>query len=121
MDKREVTSSGSKDYTGRSGNGVTNYLTLSTNRKNNKHKSRTAIDEITNQYFSKLLKKFKNLPYLGYKKKQVHNEPTESHLFPIKQVSKLIKIKKHVPLCTKRVQPDIDGTKCDHETIEHAK
>ena len=36
--------------------------------------------------------------------KRVHNEPTEYYFFPIKQVSKLIKIKKHVRLRTKRVR-----------------
>ena len=36
------------------------------------------LPDITNQYFRKLLKEFKNSPYLDYNKKQVYNEPTEA-------------------------------------------
>ena len=57
--------------------GVTNSLYLSSKKSNKKQSSRFAITDINNQYFSKLLKKFKNSPYLGLKTKQVHNEPTE--------------------------------------------
>ena len=62
---------------GISGKALTTSLTLSTKSTNNKQKAMIAITEITIQDFSKLLNQFKNLPYLGYKKKQVHNEPTE--------------------------------------------
>ena len=43
-----------------------------------KQNSRIAITDITNQEFSKLLKEFKNSPYIGYQKKQVHIEPTKA-------------------------------------------
>ena len=36
-----------------------------------------AITDITNQDFRKLLKKFNDSPYLGYKSKQVNDEPTK--------------------------------------------
>ena len=62
----------------RSGKEMTTYMTLSTKIPNMKQKARTAITAITNQYFRKLLKRFKNLSYRGYKKKLVYNEPTES-------------------------------------------
>ena len=63
---------------------------------NKKQNSRFAITEITNQDFSKFLNKFKNSPYLVYKSKQVYNEPTEAWLFLIKQITKLMKIKRHI-------------------------
>ena len=90
---------------------MTTSLTPWTKSKNKKQKASTAISDIPNQYFRKLFKKCKNLPYLGYKKKQVHNEPTESYFFPIKDILKLVKIKKYVPLSTKRDKLDVNGTK----------
>ena len=69
---------------GRPGKGVTTSLDIRNKYSNKKQKARFSINEITNQYFIKLRKKFKNSPYLGYKSKQVHNEPTEAYLFLIK-------------------------------------
>ena len=94
-------------------------MTLGTKRPNKKQKSRTDITYITNQYFSKLLNNFNNLTYIGYKKKQAYNEPTEAYLFLIKHIYKLIKSKKHIYLCTKKVKSDTNGTKHANETIEH--
>ena len=34
--------------------------------------------EIINHDFRKLLKELEDQPYLGYKVKQIHNEPTEA-------------------------------------------
>ena len=51
------------------GKGLTTYLALRTKIPNNKQKARFAITDITNQYFMKLIKKFKNSPHLGYKSK----------------------------------------------------
>ena len=76
-DKREFTSLESRYYIGISVKGLTDSLTLRTKRKNKKQNSRNAITDITNQYFRKLIMEFNNSPYIGYKKKQVHNEPTE--------------------------------------------
>ena len=50
--------------------------------------------------------------------KQFHNEPTEAYFLLIKQIYKLIKIKKHVPLCVKRVKSDVDRGECVNKTIE---
>ena len=58
-------------------NGMTTSMVLRKKRSNNKQKARFAITDITNQVFRNFLKKFKNSTYLGYKDKQVHNEPTE--------------------------------------------
>ena len=91
LEKREVTSSGSKEYMGRTGKGLTTSLALRPKRLNKKQKARFAITNITNQDFRKLLKKFKNSPYLGYKTKQFQNEPTESYFFLIKYITKLMK------------------------------
>ena len=73
LEKRKVTSSQPMDYMGITGKGMTKYLTLSTKSINKKQKEMDYITTITNQDLRKLLKKFKNLPYMGYKKKQVHN------------------------------------------------
>ena len=51
----------------RSGKRVTNSISLSTRIPNKKQRVRTSINEITNQYFRKLLKEFLNSLYLGYK------------------------------------------------------
>ena len=75
----------------------------------NEANKRNSITENTNQYFRKLLNKFKNLPYLVYKNKQDHIEPTEAYFFLIEHISKTIKIKKHVHLRTKKVKLDANG------------
>ena len=78
MDKREFNSLQSRDYVGISDKGNTTYMNIWTKMTNKKQKSRTVVTDITNKYFRKLLKKLNNLLYLGYKKKLVHKEPTES-------------------------------------------
>ena len=93
MDKREVTYLVLKDYVVRPDTGLTTYLDLRTKIPNKKQKTRFAITDITNQDFSKFLNKVKNSPCLGYKRKHVHNEPTEAHFFLIKQISKVMKHK----------------------------
>ena len=100
----EVTYSESRDYVGRSGKRVTTSLTLNLKKPNQEQKARTSNIAITNQDFREFLKKFKNLPYLGYKKKQVINEPTETYFFLIKDIYKTIKRKKHVMIHTKIVE-----------------
>ena len=60
------------------GKGLTTSLALRNKGPNKEQKSRFSITDITNKYFRKFLKKFKNSPYLGYNSKLVHNEPTES-------------------------------------------
>ena len=71
--KRAFTSSESKDNIGIPGKGRATSMYLRTKIPNKKQKSRFAITDITKQYFRKLLKKFDNSPYLGYKSKQAHN------------------------------------------------
>ena len=93
------------------GKGLTTSLALRTKTPNNKQKARISIIDITYQDFRKLIREFKNSPYLGYKKKQVHNEPTEDYFLLIRQVSKTIKSKKHVRLCTKGVKSDVETKK----------
>ena len=63
---------------GRSGQVLTNSLNLRAKIPKNKQNSRAAITDNTNQYFRSFLKDFKISPYIGYKKIQVHNEPTEA-------------------------------------------
>ena len=96
LDKSEFTSSESKDYMGRPVKGLTTSLSLSTKGSNKKQKARFSITDSTDQDFSKLLKNFKNSPDLGYKSKQVHNEPSESYFLLIKHITKLIKIERCV-------------------------
>ena len=76
MDKREVTSQESNYCMGRPGKGPTNTLDINTKSLNNKQKEAFAITDINKQDIRKFLKKFENSHYLGYKSKQVHNEPT---------------------------------------------
>ena len=73
---------------------MTNSMALRTKNSNKKQNARFSITDITNQEFSKFLKKFTNSPYLGYKSKQVHNEPTEAYFFLIKYITKLMKSKR---------------------------
>ena len=80
----------------RPGKGLNNSLALRTKIPNKKKRSRFTITEITNQDFSKLLNKFKNSPYISYKSKQVHNEPTEAYFFIIIKITKQMKIKRNV-------------------------
>ena len=47
------------------GKGMTNSLDLRTKSSNKKQKERFSIDDITNQYLSKLRKSFNNSPHLG--------------------------------------------------------
>ena len=108
MYKREVTSSESKYYIGIPGKGMTYSLDLRTKRSNKKQKARFSITDITKQGFREIFKKFENSLYLGYNTKQVHNEPTESYLFLIKNITKLIKNKEHVLLFTKEVKLGIN-------------
>ena len=58
---------------------------------NKKQKARFSVTDITNQYFRNFLKKFKNSPYLGYKSKKVHDEPTEAYFLLIKPITRLMK------------------------------
>ena len=58
---------------------------------NKKQKARFSVTGITNQYFRHFLKKFKNSPYLGYKSKKVHDEPTEAYFFLIKPITRIMK------------------------------
>ena len=78
------------------GKGMTMYLGISTKSPNEKQKARFSITVIAENYFRKCLKKFDNSPYLGYKIKQVHSEPTEAYLFIIKNITKLIKSRMYV-------------------------
>ena len=99
LENRKFKSSVPRDYLGKSIKRMTTSMNLRTKRSNKKQKARFSITDITNQAFRNFLKKFKNSPYLGYKSKKVHNEATEAYFFLIKQITKLIKSKRHVRLC----------------------
>ena len=60
------------------GKGINISLAPRTKRPNKKQKARFAITDINNQDFRNFLKKIKKTPYLGYKRKQLHKEPTEA-------------------------------------------
>ena len=85
LEKKELKYLESRYYLVRSGEGLTTSLTIMTRSKsNNKEKSRTSNNDVVPQYFMKLLDEFKDLTHLGYRKKQVKNEPTEAYLFLVK-------------------------------------
>ena len=63
---------------GRSGKGLSTSLTLRNRRSSNKKQNTsTANADVLPQYFMKILEEFKDLPYLGYRKRQNKNDPTE--------------------------------------------
>ena len=82
LDKREVTHTESKYYMGRPGKGLNTSMDLMKKNPNKKQKARFSITEITNQDFRKLLNKFKNSPFLGYKFKNVQKEPDLGLILP---------------------------------------
>ena len=87
LDKREVTSSGSMNYVRIPVKRMTTYMTIRTRiRPNKKHKERNANTEVVPQYFMKILKEFKDIPYLVYWRRQVKNYPTEAYFFLVKDV-----------------------------------
>ena len=90
---------------------MTTHLVLGTKSPKNKQEARFSITNIINLDLRKLLKKFKNSLYLGYKRKKVHNELTEAYFFLINNMSKLIKIKMQVRIHNREVISDVDGTK----------
>ena len=106
LDKREVTSSESRGYMGIPGKGLTTSLDISTKMPYKKQQAGFSITAINNQDIREFLKSFNNYPYIGYKKKQVYNEPTEACIFLIKQITKLIKSKRRVWICIKGVKLD---------------
>ena len=57
-----------------------------------------------------MLKRFNNLSYLGLKSKQFHNELMEAYLFPIKNITKLMKSKRQVRLRTNFVKSGFNET-----------
>ena len=80
----------------RPGKRLTTSLDLSTNIPNKKEKSRFAINEITNQDFTKLIIFFNSSPYLCYKSKNIYNEPTEAYFLLIKQITMPMKSERRV-------------------------
>ena len=72
------------------------------------------------QDFRKFINRFEHSPYLGYRSKQLHNEPTEAYFFIIKYITKKIKSEKHVQLRTRGVKLSVKG-KIGHldKTIGH--
>ena len=105
------------DYVGILGKGLTAYLTLRTKSPDKKQNARTPITDIINQDLWKLLKEFDDSPYLGYKKKQFHNEPTGDYLFLIKNMYKLVKINKHVWIRNKRVKLGVYRKMCKQNNL----
>ena len=73
MDRMEVTSLQSRYYMGIPVKELTVSMSLRTKRPKDK-KRRFYITDITKQIFRKLINKFNNSYYLGYKSKQVPNE-----------------------------------------------
>ena len=94
----------------RTSKGLTNYLAFRNKRSRNKQKAMFFITDITKKDFRKLLKRFNNSSYLGYKSKHFHNELTEAYFFLIKNITKLMKIERHVRLRTKFVKSGVNET-----------
>ena len=87
LDKRKFTSSGLSNYVGKSVKGLAAYITLRTRRSSNKkQKSSTSNIDFFPQYFMNILEEFKGMPYLGYRKVQVKNDPTEAYILLVKKI-----------------------------------
>ena len=81
----------------RSGEGLNTSMNLrSRSKSNNKQNLRTDTTDVDLQNKIDILEEIKLLPYQGYRRKQSKNKPTESYSFQVKQISKLLKIKKHI-------------------------
>ena len=84
------------DFVGLPGKGLNISLNIRTRRRpNKKQKTRTDITDIVPKYLMKLIEEFKDLLYLGYRKKRVKSEPTEAYFLLVPQ---LINNKKHIIL-----------------------
>ena len=81
MAKQEVTYSESTDNIVRPSKGLTTSMSLRTKNPNKKQKEKFDITENNNQDLREFIKKFNNSPYICYKIKQVHSEPTEAYFF----------------------------------------
>ena len=92
------------------GKGMNTSLVLCIKRSNKKQKASFYITDITNQDFRQLLKNFDNSLYVGYKSKQVHNEPTQAYFFLIKQITNLMKSERHFLIRTKFVKSGANET-----------
>ena len=102
-----------------SSNFLTTSLDIMAKSPNKKQKSRISITDIANQDFRNFLMDFNSSPYVCSKKKRFYNEPIEAYFFPIIYVSKLIKIQKHMWLCTKGVKLENGWTRRVNENIWH--
>ena len=72
LEKNEFTSSGSRNYLGRSGKGMTTYLTLGRRRRlKKKRKARNSNTEFVPQYLMNILEEFKDITSPRYSKRQV--------------------------------------------------
>ena len=105
LDNKDFTSSESKGYVVIPGKTLIASLDLRNKGPNKKQKARFFMTDITNQDFSKLLKNFKNSPYLGH-----NSKPTEAYLFLIKQIFDKIKSNSNVRLRNKGVKWGINKT-----------
>ena len=82
--------------------GLNTSMAISTKMPEKKQKTRTAITDITNEYFGRFFKEFNNSPYRGYYRKMVHSEQAEACFLLFNNISKPIKINKHIWLHTKK-------------------
>ena len=65
---------------GRSGKGMSTSLMLRTrSRSTKKHKARTSNNEVSTQYFMRIIEEFKDILSLWYRKIQVKNYSTEAY------------------------------------------
>ena len=92
----------------RTSKGLINYLAFRNKRSENKQKARFYITDITKKYFRKLRKRLNHSSYPGYKSKKFHNELMDAYFFLIKNITKLMKIERHVRLHTNFVKSGVN-------------
>ena len=104
LDERQLISSGPRNYVGRSGKRLTTSITLrNSGRSTNKRKASNTNNEVVTKYFTKIIEKFKDIPYLGYRKRWVKNDLTEAYFFLAKQIYQLLKNNRNIISHEKRL------------------
>ena len=87
LHKIRITYSEPKDYLGRSGKGLISSLGLKKNvRLKKKKKSRYAINNVSMDYISKIIKEFEKSSYKGYVRKSPKHEPTDRYFYLARQI-----------------------------------
>ena len=86
-----IISSEPKDNFGRSGKGLITSLGIKAKASPKKQKkARYAIGNVSMKELSKIIREFDKFPYNNYEKRRPQNDPTDSYVYPARQIAKCI-------------------------------